>query len=145
MQSQQSGSGQLSEADRQYLTMMYEEHGEHARQHENLRAVMGSLFITLVAGLLAFASDKWFVGLCVCVVSILGALLNNVHYKRYSQHVDTMKAFREELEKGVSPPLREIRKPYDKGWLRLHTLWIVIYVATFLLGLVVVIRGLIGV
>jgi hypothetical protein len=142
MQSQQL---EPSEADRQYLTMMYEEHAEHARQHENLRAAVGSLFMTLVAGLLAFASDRWFVGLYVCIVSILGTLLNYVHYKRYKQHLEALRAFRKELEKGVSPSLAQIRKPFDTGWLRLHTLWTAIYVVTFLLGLVVVIRGLIRV
>ena len=53
----------LSEADREYLTMMYKENAEHARQHENLRAVVGSLFMTLIAGLLVIASDRWVVGL----------------------------------------------------------------------------------
>lgn len=132
----------LSEADREYLTMMYEENAEHARQHENLRAVVGSLFMTLIAGLLVIASDRWVVGLFVCIVSVLGALLNRVHYERYNHHVEILKAFRKELENGVSPHLAHIRKSYDKGWLRLHTLWMVIYLATFLIGLVIVIRGL---
>src|SRR5262245_9199969 len=83
-----------NQQDREYLSMRYEEHAEHARQHETLRAAVTGLVMALIAGLLAFAVEtpgessgkQWVAGLLICVVSVIGVLLNLKHYERYRLH-----------------------------------------------------------
>src|SRR4051812_46516433 len=93
--------------DHAFLIAMYEEHAEHARQHETLRAAAAGLFVALIAGLLAFgvSGDKppmLSSGLLVCVVSLLGALINHKHYERYTLHRDLLLGFRMSLEKKLT-------------------------------------------
>jgi hypothetical protein len=98
-----------NQADRDYLVMMYEEHAEHARQHETLRAAVAGFVIALVAGLLATDASKEhpvIIAIVIGVVSLLGLLLNLKHYERYELHNEVLRGFRKSLEKGVDPPLR---------------------------------------
>jgi len=134
--------------------MMYEEHAEHARQHEVLRAAVTGLMMALIAGLLAFAVDpgkQLMAGGLMCAVSLLGALLNHKHYERYELHKGILRGYRAALEAGVSPALAAInstcRKKHEAQYpfthkVRLRTLWAVIYCATFLIGLVFVYQAL---
>jgi hypothetical protein len=69
-----------TQEDRDYLTMMYEEHAEHARQHEVLRAAASGFFLALIAGLLAATvggsntgNKDRIIGSIICGLSILGA------------------------------------------------------------------------
>lgn len=113
----------LAPEDREYLTMMYQEHAEHARQHETLRAAVTGLMMALIAGLLAFAVEQlnvWLAGLGVCAASLLGMLLNHLHQARFEQHNDTLTKFRLALGKGVRQDFGDIRQPYQKGFFRLH-------------------------
>ena len=97
--------------------MMYEEHAEHARQHETLRAAVAGFVIALVAGLLATEASKnhpVVVAGVICVVSLLGLLLNLKHYERYKLHREVLAGFRGSLEEAVDFRLRTINKDYRK-------------------------------
>jgi hypothetical protein len=136
---------------------MYEEHAEHARQHETLRAAATAFFIALIAGLLAAtalehnALKDALVGVSVCLLSILGGLLNAKHYERYILHRDVLRGFRRSLELDLSPGLDEINRDYRNyhegnhqiiAWIRLNILWLVVYVITFIMGLGIVVISL---
>jgi len=132
----------LSNEERQYATMMYEEHAEHARLHEELRASATSLLMALIAGLAAsaFLFDRYgrATGIMICAVSALGVLLNVTHHERYEMHVDALRAFREELEKEIKGSAlvtigKNIRAAHEKR-LRLHVLWNAVYAITFCIG-----------
>src|SRR5271169_1013186 len=88
------------EGDREYLNMMFEERAKHARQHETMRAMATGLFMALIAGLLAFAVGDgntkirvWAGGLLVCMVSIVGAAINQKHTERYRYHAELRDAY----------------------------------------------------
>jgi hypothetical protein len=148
----------LSPEDREYLVMMCQDNGEYRRHHEALRSAADGFFIALIAGLLAFAATTsksqslalW--GLAVCVTSVLGAILNYKHYERTEFHVNRMRGFRGALESGISQLYTKINSERDKEHikrygqvkqldiygLKLHTLSLLVYVITFLLGLVLI-------
>jgi hypothetical protein len=141
--------------DRDYLKMMYEQNYEHARQHEMLRAAATGFFIALIAGLLAATSlerepskDK-LIGWTIFVLSMLGLLLNAKLYERYQRHREIYRGFRDSLELGLSPGLKQIRKDCDKSHeqqhprlacIGLHNLWSAVYVITLIVGLVLAIK-----
>ena len=102
----------INEVEREYLLMMYEEHAEHARHHETLRAAVAAFFIALVAGLLA-APDisthhPHMVGLAIIVLGLAGLLLNMKHYERFELHREVMKGLRDCFEEAVTVPLRSM-------------------------------------
>jgi len=135
--------------DREFAKMMYEEHAEHARLHEELRAAATSLVIALISGSLAalffFENQRHGVagGLVICGLSVLGIVLNVKHYERYVLHRDILRDFREKLQQGLSPTIQtlaeERRKTHEGAWpvisaTRLHLLWLVVYVFTLGIG-----------
>jgi hypothetical protein len=132
--------GKMKAEEREYLRMRYEEDAEHARLHETLRAAVTGLMIALIAGLLAFAVEhkaQWAAGVLVCGTSLIGLLFNHAHNNRYERHLRKLKAFRHKLEVEVSDDIKNV--PNDaKSWPSLHGLWLVIYVFTFLIGVVVI-------
>jgi hypothetical protein len=142
--------------ERDYLTMMYEEHAEHMRQHETLRAAVTGFFIALIAGLLAAPGSerhpqREIIGGAICVLSFLGLLLNEKHYERYLMHRSIVRGFRKSLEKGLSPRLRLINRncrdyhenkhPILAKEIGLHELWRVVYMATLIVGIVLIVLG----
>lgn len=91
--------------EREYLKMMYEEHAEHARLHEELRAGATTILVALISGVLAaiFFFDKnqdyKAGGLIICFISVLGGLLSWKHCERYELHLKVLGGLRKELEK----------------------------------------------
>jgi disulfide bond formation protein DsbB len=148
--------------DRDYLVMMYEEHAEHARQHETLRAAVTGFFIALIAGLLAAPGNenspqKIIVGIIICIVSLLGLLLNEKHYERYHMHREILRGYRNSLEQGLGnkdlSKIRDKREECHKKeyrlfpWrnlctLRLHHLWSAVYCLTFVVGVAWAVWGI---
>jgi len=134
--------------------MMYEEHAEHARQHEVLRATATGFFVALIAGLLAATigesndfKKKLIVGGIICSLSILGAILNAKHYEGYQFHNGILKDFRKSLEGGVTRALTKINPSAralheERHWfltkMRLNVLYNCVHAITFLVGAVVV-------
>ena len=105
--------------DREYLKMMYEEQAEHARSHEELRGAATSLFMALIAGLLAFAVTEgadprreWVAGAMIIGVSLVGSLVSYKHYERYEMHLSRLRGFRYSLELGVKEALRLVNKDW---------------------------------
>jgi hypothetical protein len=141
--------------DRDYLIMMYEEHAEHARQHETLRAAVTGFFIALIAALLAVPDSQHhpqreIIGATICALSLLGMLLNAKHYERYQLHRSVLRGFRKSIEIGLSDGLSEINgdwRDYHREQhktldnLRLHHLWGLVYIATFIVGAVLIMLG----
>src|SRR4051812_44672499 len=80
----------LTQEERDYLRMRYEEDAEHARLHETLRAAVTGLMIALIAGLLPFAVEQpnektgkqFLVGILICGASLVGILFNYAHEAR---------------------------------------------------------------
>jgi hypothetical protein len=147
--------------DREYLALMFQEHAEHARQHEVLRAAATGFFMALIAGLLAFAVGEtsnhgrvWVAGILVCAVSVLGALLNYKHYERYRRHTTIRRGYRASLEAGITPALKtiqancraahKIRFPFTSENMRLHSLWVVVYAVAFFVGVAVIVVGIVS-
>jgi hypothetical protein len=145
--------------DREYLRMMYEEHAEEARQHETLRATATSLLVALIAGILAFAATDaaadplkvWVSGSAICLLSLLGALLNQKHYERNRLHTDIMRGLRASLEQGLSLGIAAIPSAYrnwhDSQWrlarsVRLNKLWNITYAMTAAIGVFMILKGL---
>lgn len=145
--------------EREYLRMMYEEHAEQARQHETLRATATSLLMALIAGILAFAATDakddplkvWVSGSAICLLSLLGALLNQKHYERNRLHTDVLKGLRTSLERGLSPGIAAIPGAYrawhDARWrfarnISLNKLWNVAYALTSAIGVYMILKGL---
>jgi hypothetical protein len=140
--------GSLTREDRDYLTMMYAEHAEEARQHETLRATATGLFVALIAGLLAFAvgdpERMRVAGVLICVVSFLGGILNHKHYERNRLHVHVLCGVRNTLEKGLTSGVseisewyradHEIKNPTTSRRIKLHILWLIVYIITFIFG-----------
>ena len=131
--------------------MMYEENAEHARQHENMRGTATGLFIALIAGVMAFAAGEnehriVVSGFIVCAVSVLGGLINYKHYERYNLHLRRSRKYRKALEQSIPISCSVLkvnadqehnkRYPTTERWLKLHVLWLAVYVATFLIGCV---------
>ena len=146
----------LAPQDREYLRMMYEENAEHARQHETLRAAATGLFIALIAGIMAFysAQDRgpaWILGALVCAISVLGGLINYKHYERYELHLQRLRGYRRELESDLDVRLSQIgekerlthnnKYPYTHRFIKLHILWLVVYIATFIIGVVFIVSA----
>jgi hypothetical protein len=139
-----------TQEDRDYLTMMYEEHAEHARQHEVLRAAATGFFLALIAGLLAATiggsntgNKDRIIGSIICGLSILGVILNAKHYERYRFHLDILRGFRKSLESGVTNTLTTINRDFrsyheSQHWIfskiDLNVLYLCIYVITFVIG-----------
>jgi hypothetical protein len=148
--------GPLSLEDREYLIMMCEDNAVYRRQHETLRSMADGFFVALIAGLLAFAaSTKMDLGLwggAVCITSALGALVSYKHYERTEFHLLRMRGFREALESDVSEQYKKIRNEsveehkkklphffgYNIYWLRLHLLSLLVYLVTFVIGIVLI-------
>lgn len=135
--------------ERDYLRMMYEENSEHARQHEDMRGTATGLFVALIAGVMAFAAGDnehriVVSGIVVCAVSVLGGLISYKHYERYELHLRRARDYRTALELGLDPtyPMlkneadrkHEERYPTTHRWLKLHVLWLFVYLATFMIG-----------
>src|SRR5947208_3280588 len=95
----------MTPQEREYLRMRYDEDAEHARQHETLRAAATSLFMALIAGLLAFAVEQktedtgkqFAAGLLICCASVIGLLFNRVHEARRDLHNQKLKDARHAL------------------------------------------------
>ena len=131
--------------DRTYLLAMYQEHAQHAREHEQLRASATALFVALIAGLLAYSQTQRAgeveAGILICAVSALGALLNVKHHERFELHRGILGALRKSLEKGVTDGIahinrdyrrwHETQRPFVSKRIRLHVLWLVVYALTF--------------
>jgi len=144
--------------ERDYVMMMYEEHAEHARQHETLRAAVAGFVIALVAGLLAAPGNEHhprqeIIGITICVVSLLGLLLNATHYERYRLHLAVLRGYRKAFEQVVNDELaginRRCRRIHEREYrllsgLRLHHLWFCVYVMTLAVGLLWVWLGYCG-
>jgi hypothetical protein len=139
----------LTTDEREFAKMMYEEHAEHARLHEELRAAATSLIIALISGLLAalffFENQRHGVagGLAIGGLSILGIVLNVKHYERYVLHRDIVRGFRETLQQDLSPAIQTLaekrRKAHEGAWpaisaIRLHLLWLSVYLFTLGIG-----------
>ena len=134
--------------DRDYLVMMYEEHAEHARQHEILRAAVAGFFVALIAGLLAAPGSEHhpqreLIGATICALSLLGMLLNAKHYERYLLHNSVLTGFRKSIEQGLTDGLSKINKNWRDQHrkhhkflddISLHRLWLLVYIATFIVG-----------
>lgn len=146
-----------SEKERDYLTMMYEEHTEHARQHEMLRAAVAGFLIALIAGLLAIAvldgqgaARNVTVGITISAVSVLGWLLNAKHYELYELHRDIARRFRAALEVEIKQSLHDIQTTVREkhgakhpllSKLRLNILWNIVYMIAFALGMIITFIG----
>jgi hypothetical protein len=143
-------SAPKDDGDRTFLIAMYEEHAEHARQHENLRATVATIFVALIAGIFTYgaagANRVPMSGALICAISILGCLLNVKHYERYSMHREVLRGYREALELGLNNSAlgrinsefrewHEIQWPFLSKWVRLHYLWASVYFVTFIIGL----------
>jgi len=141
-----------SDVDREYLRMMYGEQAEHARLHEELRGTATSLFVALIAGLLAWAVGETgdghqralIAGPLILATSGIGAVVSLKHYERYQMHLSRLRGFRKSLEKEVTDELVSINSDWTErhnrnnpitSWISLHILWNVIYGVTFLIGL----------
>ncbi|HEX2552887.1 MAG TPA: hypothetical protein VHL98_04245 [Microvirga sp.] len=137
------------EKDRSFLIAMYQEHAEHARQHETLHATVATIFVSLIAGIFAYAGANQtqipLSGFLICGISVLGLLLNIKHHERDVMHRTILGGFRAALQKGLTSGMADInsnfRKYHKESWpkisaMRLHHLWILVYVATFMIGLI---------
>lgn len=147
----------ITEIDREYLKMMYEEQAEHARLHEELRGTATGFFMALIAGLLAWAVGDGniearcrIVGPLIVTSSLIGAVLNAKHYERFQMHLSRLKGFRKSLEKVVWHELTTINDNWEKfhdqknpnlSKISLHSLWNIIYVVTIIVGVITFIYG----
>jgi hypothetical protein len=130
---------------------MFQEHAEHARQHEVLRAMAAGFLIALIAGLFAYVGAESagghkarVAGALVCAISILGWLLNYKHYERYRRNTTIRRGYPVSLEAKITPGIRTIhaqcrayhkaRFPFTSEHLPLHRLWAGVYVVTFIAG-----------
>jgi hypothetical protein len=140
--------------DRVFLQMMFEEEAEHARLHEELRGAATSLYVALIAGLLAFGLDKrgkdaWLVGGLIFFASILGILVNFKHYERYKRHVARLRGFRRSLEFGLSESVTKIRLDMDRfhdsrypissRYIKVHVLWNIVYSVAIVLSIAIIV------
>ena len=148
----------ITSEDRDYVRMMYEEHGEQARQHETLHAILTSLLVALIAGIFIFAANKgtdspemWVSGASICFLSMLGTILNQKHYERNRLHADVMLGLRISLEKNLSSGISSIpadfQRWHNRNWsiwskVSLHVLWNVVYAVTFMIGSLMVYQNL---
>jgi hypothetical protein len=144
--------------DREYLKMMYEEQAEHARLHEELRGAATSLFMALIAGLLAFAVTEgaeprreWVAGATIIVVSLVGFSITYKHYERYKMHLSRLRGFRSSLELSITLSLRSINPEwttyheeqhrFSHKWPTLHAQWLFIYFVTGVVGCILLWMG----
>lgn len=138
----------LTQEERQFALSMYEEHAEHCRLHEELRASATSLLMTLVGGLLAasvFAqAHSRILGLMIGVISLLGVLLNWKHYERFCLHRHVLRGFLDQLQQGLSASVATLnerrRKEHEASHpilsgIRLNWLWSLSYAITLSIGL----------
>ena len=144
----------LSTEEREYAKMLYEENAEHARLHEELRGSATTLFVSLIAGLLAATafgeprniSHRWIGGI-ICAVSLLGALLSAKHYERFQLHLRILRECRHLIEEDLlNKSLKKLRESarvsHESEHLlhrvRLNVLWLLVYGATFIIGLALI-------
>jgi Na+/melibiose symporter-like transporter len=137
----------LSQHEREYAQMMYEEHAEHARLHEELRTNATGIFVALISGLLAATifgpTSSFAVGIMICIISILGCLLTWMHYRRSDLHLTLLKEFRDQLAAGlpVAGAVEGKRKEYEKrhpmSQMSLHGLFVAVFVVTLLIGIAI--------
>jgi hypothetical protein len=146
--------------DRDYLKMLYENHAEFARQHQVLRAAATGFFLALIAGLLAATvggqgssagGRDQIVGIIICGLSILGFILNAKHYERNVLHEELEMKFHQSLEGGlgtealtkINSETRNTHKDaYVLAGVEIQTLYSFVYVATLIIGAVVLYFGL---
>jgi hypothetical protein len=137
----------MSPDERDYAKMMYEEHAEHARLHEELRTNATGIFFALVSGLLAVTAlgdgAQPLVGIMICLASIVGCLITWTHYRRFDLHRELLKAFRDKLAKDlpIAKAAAGLREDYEKRFpaarLPLHALFVVAFLLTLLIGIVI--------
>ena len=99
------------------LLVMYKEHADQARQHENQRERMTAVVFTLASAILGLMAIKesssnvqpWFcVGLII--LGLYGAVFSRKHYERNRMHTCILEAYRDELERHFpEAPLMKIR------------------------------------
>ena len=132
------------------LWRMYNENCTHGRHHENLRAGVTNLIITLTGAVLAIISlDKQLnnsdIGLTIflIVLGVFGALFSAKHYERFRAHMARAHECRDALEEQVpESKLAERRSTADrKEWPRISAirgfwLWIAVHIVVAILGLI---------
>lgn len=125
--------GAVTDNDREFLYVMYQEHAQQARQHESLRAAITVGLFTLMAAILTASTankqDQFFgiYGGMIIIISILGIFLNKKHYERNRLHTDVMFGIRASLghgltehtcknqDRGCTPPISEGDKSENCG------------------------------
>ena len=133
---------------------MYNEHATQARHHEILRGTISAILVSVSAGILSLYSSSspkldpqysYYVAMTLIAIGVLGSLLSYKHYERNRLHVSTLRKFRAELDGILAPLSGSISAPNTKGreeherdnpissrWLRLHHLWMAIFI--FIVG-----------
>jgi len=141
---------------------MYNEHATQARHHETLRGTISTILVSVCAGIVSllslshgnFGTKYYFhIGLMLIAVGILGGLLSYKHYERNRVHVSTLRKFRRELDNILNPlgasisaantqgrEDHETKYPFTSKWLRLHYLWMAIFIYIIGVG-VLIARG----
>ena len=82
----------------------YEEHAQHAREHEQLRAHVASTMAAMAAAVVGLAGVGGLskadvpAGFVVVVLSGLGVALSIKHYERFKMHTSVMKVVRDEID-----------------------------------------------
>lgn len=143
--------------DREFLRMMYEEHAEHARAHEDLRGAATGFLVALIAGLLAYAAAEkgalqiGVSGLLTCATSIIGILIILKHYERFKFHCAELSLFRRSLEEEVFPTIRKLHGLAEHSHnlrfrvasrIRIHFLWLSVFILLLAIGLLLICSAL---
>ena len=88
-----------------HLWRYYEEHAQHAREHEQLRAHVASTMAAMAAAVVGLAGVGGLskadvpAGFVVVVLSGLGVALSIKHYERFKMHTSVMKVVRDEIDR----------------------------------------------
>ena len=150
-----------TDALREMLWNMFEEHCTQARHHEDQRSTVASALVAIagvITGIVTFdqritLSDLPLT-LMLTVIGVFGALFSAKHYERYNLHLERARTHRAALnELLLGKPLIRLKEEADAanaaefpiiGKLRLKWFWYWIYVPISLLGLTLTIIAIIA-